>query len=160
MSAAIKRSELALAAWVALLLLAALFAPAVGEPPHAQAFADQRAWWGLPNALDVLSNVPFMIAGVLGLVDLRRGGAPATGAATRAAAGLAVRWSLVLLACALAKLLEVEDEAIFAATGQLCSGHTLKHVVAAFAAWPVLHALAGRQNAPEDLAAWAPVPRA
>jgi hypothetical protein len=64
---------------------------------------------------------------------------------------LPVRWSLVLLAYAVAKLLEANDHAILAATGQLLSGHTLKHVAAAFAAWPVIAALAPlarRQNEP------------
>ena len=44
---------------------------------------------------------------------------------------------------------EANDPAILQATGELLSGHTLKHVVAAFAAWPViagLSALAQRQN--------------
>ena len=64
-------------------------------------------------------------------------------------AALHVRWSLVLLAYAIAKLLEVNDAALLEASGELLSGHTLKHVVAAFAAAPVLaalHARARRQN--------------
>lgn len=257
------RSELALAGFAAFLLLVALFAPAVAQPPHAHAFADQRALWGLPHALDVLSNLPFAIAGVLGLLRLRATPATALGEGERAAArlffigllvtafgsswyhlspddaglavdraamsvpfagllallvaggiseragrataiallvlgplsvlawyrtgnvlpwalvqfggmpllvlfalrpprmgALAVRWGVVLLVYALAKLFEMNDELVFAATGQLCSGHTLKHVVAAFAAWPVLHALAGRQNAPGGATGWVAVHRA
>jgi hypothetical protein len=66
-------------------------------------------------------------------------------ATTRALPGaLAVRWTLVVLAYAVAKLFEVNDQAVYAATGELLSGHTVKHVVAAFAAWPVIAAVAGR----------------
>jgi hypothetical protein len=57
-------------------------------------------------------------------------------------ATLPVRWSLVLLAYAVAKLFEVNDHAVLAASGELLSGHTLKHVAAAFAALPVLAGLA------------------
>lgn len=67
----------------------------------------------------------------------------------RAAAGLRVRWGWVLLAYALAKLLEVGDHVVFHASGELLSGHALKHIVAAFAAAPVIAALAvpaRRQN--------------
>jgi hypothetical protein len=46
---------------------------------------------------------------------------------------------------ALAKLLELGDEAVFHATGDGVSGHSLKHLVAGLAAWPVLRAM--RQNA-------------
>ncbi|HZN46068.1 MAG TPA: hypothetical protein VFB71_00470, partial [Ramlibacter sp.] len=60
-----------------------------------------------------------------------------------------VRWILVLAAYAVAKLFEVGDHVVYEGSGQLFSGHTLKHVVAAFAAWPVIAALAAhgrRQN--------------
>lgn len=42
---------------------------------------------------------------------------------------------------AVAKLLELGDQAVFEATGQIVSGHSLKHLVAAGAAWPVLRAV-------------------
>jgi len=42
----------------------------------------------------------------------------------------------------LAKLFELGDEAVFEATGHIVSGHTLKHLAAALAAWPVIRALA------------------
>lgn len=64
---------------------------------------------------------------------------------------LPVRWSLVLLAYAVAKLFEVNDHALHAATGELLSGHTVKHVVAAFAAWPVIAAVAARAGRPKDV---------
>ncbi len=54
---------------------------------------------------------------------------------------LAVRWGLVIGVYVVAKALEQYDAVVFAATGQFVSGHSLKHLVAAFAAWPVISAL-------------------
>ena len=54
---------------------------------------------------------------------------------------LAVRWGVVIMIYAAAKLFEMADEAVYAATSQLVSGHSLKHVVASFAAWPVVFAV-------------------
>lgn len=71
-------------------------------------------------------------------------------AAVRHHDALPVRWGLVIAAYALAKLLELGDHAIWEATGQWVSGHSLKHVVAALAVWPVLATWvprAARQNA-------------
>ena len=53
----------------------------------------------------------------------------------------AIRWGWVIVIYALAKCFEMTDDAVFAATSQLVSGHSLKHVVASFAAWPVVFAL-------------------
>lgn len=253
-------AEAGLLAACAALLLVALFAPHLAQPAHAHDFADQRTLWGLPCALDVLSNLPFALAGALGWVFLARvppgaidrtqracaglfftgllltaagsawyhlapddaglaidraamavafAGLLALLAATRVSAragatlavvllvlaplsvlawyrtgnvlpwavvqfggmalllgvlattrppasALPVRWSLVLFAYAAAKLLEVNDHAIFVGSGELLSGHTLKHAVAALAAWPVIAAVAartdrqnGRQQAPQ-----------
>jgi hypothetical protein len=219
----------------------ALFGPALAQPADYHAFADQRVLWGLPFAMDVLSNLPFALAGLAGtwyllslpprvLGNAQRAmsalffaGLVLTAAASMwyhwqpddaglavdrygmavafagllglaaagrvseragAALGLAslvlapfsvhawsatgnvlpwavlqfggmalvlwlallrpvpsaldIRWGLVILAYAAAKLLEANDHLVFAATGQLVSGHTLKHVVAALAAWPVI----------------------
>ncbi len=59
-----------------------------------------------------------------------------------------VRWALVIALYALAKAAESADHAVFAVTGQLVSGHSLKHLIAALAAWPVIGALRRlRQNA-------------
>jgi hypothetical protein len=58
-------------------------------------------------------------------------------------------------ACAVLVAHEVNDHAVLAASGELLSGHTLKHVAAAFAALPVLAGLAplaGRQNATGNVA--------
>ena len=54
---------------------------------------------------------------------------------------LAVRWGVVILIYAVAKVLEQMDHAVFALAGQVVSGHSLKHVVAALVAWPVISAL-------------------
>jgi hypothetical protein len=253
------RAESRLAALCGLLLLAALFGPSVAQPGHYHAFADARSLWGVPNALDVLSNLPFALAGGAGLwllrgdprralpgvqgacarlffagllltalcsgwyhlrpddaglavdragmsvafagllgllvaakVGERAGGllaaallvlAPAAvatcllagnvlpwalvqagglllilvlGFAPTRPGALHVRWSAVLAAYALAKLLEAGDHAVYEASGQLLSGHTLKHLVAAVAAWPVLSAVAALrpgQNAASTAAA-------
>nr|WP_249142091.1 hypothetical protein [Bradyrhizobium diazoefficiens] len=47
----------------------------------------------------------------------------------------------VVLFYVLAKLFELGDATVFEATGHLVSGHTLKHLTAALAAWPVIPAL-------------------
>ncbi|MDP2020693.1 MAG: hypothetical protein Q8L16_07335 [Hydrogenophaga sp.] len=61
------------------------------------------------------------------------------------AGALGVRLGVLIGLYALAKLLELGDEAVFHATGDVVSGHSLKHLVAGLAAWPVLRAV--RQNA-------------
>jgi hypothetical protein len=61
------------------------------------------------------------------------------------AGALGVRLGVLIGLYALAKLLELGDEAVFHATGDVVSGHNLKHLVAGLAAWPVLRAM--RQNA-------------
>ena len=61
------------ASW--LLVAAAILALALGlHGPIAQwasyhAFADARAWLGLPNAQNVLSNLPFALLGLWGRAD-------------------------------------------------------------------------------------------
>lgn len=54
---------------------------------------------------------------------------------------LAVRWGLVIGIYVLAKGLELADHALFAFSAELVSGHSLKHLVGAFAAMPVISAL-------------------
>ena len=245
----LSRAEAGLLLGMAALLALALFGPMLPASAHQHTLADQRALWGIPCALDVLSNLPFAIAGLWGLVTLRRvapgmldapsralaslffaglvctaagsalyhwhpqdagllwdrlgmvlpfAGLLGLAAASRvsaragaAAAGtvllagpLAVLWwshsgnllpwavvqlggmlVVLALAClprrdgalalhlgavmalyALAKLFEAADHAVFEATGQAVSGHSLKHVLAAAAAWPVLAALAALRH--------------
>ena len=258
--ASMNTRERALALAAGMLLLAALLGPALPTPAaFASVFADTRAWGRLPNAMDVLSNLPFALLGLIGLRRLQRIDAAlnraqsrhwrARGSATVNArdcawlffaglivtaigsvlfhlhpdahslaadrAGMTVAFAgligmalcervsqrsgwpaawLVLLAglaavevCrqsgnvlpwalvqfggmallvvlaflaplrgtlglrlgwviaiyALAKLFELGDQAIYQASGQLISGHTLKHLTAACAALPVLQSLGG-----------------
>ncbi len=213
---------------------------------HGHPFVDARTLWGIPNALDVLSNLPFIALGMWGFRSLYR--APVVSVATRQAAtvffvgllltcfsssfyhwapdawglavdragiavafagalglaaaervslraapwvwgsvlaagflaimlnfaagvmapwavvqfggmavvlwaaaqpaqrgALGVRWAVLIAIYAVAKLLELGDEAVFHATSGLVSGHSLKHIAASLAALPVIHAL--RHNA-------------
>ena len=55
---------------------------------------------------------------------------------------LPVSWGAVILLYALAKILEHNDVEVYHLTGEMVSGHTLKHIVASCAALPVLSALA------------------
>ena len=234
--------------WAALLMvLLALAGPALMQPAHFHDFADQRAWFLVPHAMDVLSNLPFAAWGVAGLWVLARavrlraidsvsawlaalffaglmatagvsafyhwqpddfglvwdragmvlafagllglaavqGVSPRAGIALAAAVlvlglaavqvwaasgnllpwvvmqlggmglivgwarlrpvqpapGLNIRWMLVIAFYALAKVLELGDHQVFELTGQLISGHSLKHVVASCAAWPLVLAV-------------------
>jgi thiamine transporter ThiT len=213
---------------------------------HGHPFADARVLWGIPNALDVLSNLTFIGMGVWGFFTLHR--APVVPVATRQAAtvffagllltclsssfyhwgpdawGLAVdragmavafagvlglaaaervsqraapwvwgsvlaagalaimlnfaagviapwavvqfggmavvlwaatqraqsgaigiRWTVLIAIYVVAKLLELGDEAVFHASQEVISGHSLKHMAASLAALPVILAL--RHNA-------------
>ena len=223
--------------WAAVLalLLLAVWGPTVLQPAHHHDFADARRWGHLPCAMDVLSNLPFALWGVVGLVALaalqaasmakgereiaQRGlaalflgglvmtagasswyhlrpddaGLLGLAAADRVSAragwllgaavmvlgpvsvmvwatsgnvgpwlvlqlggmvlwlGLAwmpqlagawgIRWGWVIAVYGLAKLLELGDHDIYAWTSQAVSGHSLKHIVASLAAWPVIVAL-------------------
>jgi len=67
--------------------------------PQRQAFhrhVDQRAWWGIPCAADVLSNLPFLAAGLAGLAWLARERAaprqPASGWRAGGACGRPCAW--------------------------------------------------------------------
>jgi hypothetical protein len=63
---------MALAAVLVAAVVAALVAPAIVRGPTFHLYADRRTWLGIPNAGDVVSNLPFVIAGVIGLVRTRR----------------------------------------------------------------------------------------
>lgn len=211
---------------------------------HGHAFIDARSFLGIPNGLDVISNIPFLFAGVWGLVVLGRRTVPnaserhiyraaqiffigllltclgsslfhwapsdfglmidrlsmavafagvisfaagsrlgesAAGQATPLLLTLAplaavaafslhnvLPWAVVqfggvalivwlatlpkrdgsalnlwaLIAWyALAKLFEAQDSAVFELTQGIVSGHSLKHLAACMAAWPVITAL-------------------
>ncbi len=64
---------------------------------------------------------------------------------------LGVRWGVLIAIYAVAKLLELGDEAVFHATGNMVSGHSLKHIAASLAALPVIAVL--RHNAKQCVAA-------
>lgn len=71
-ASSLSRPQSALLLALATALLVACFGPTVAQHAHYHDFADQRAGWGVPFAMDVLSNVPFAVAGVWGLLVLRR----------------------------------------------------------------------------------------
>ncbi len=68
----LSRIESALLLALAIALMVACFGPAVAQHAHYHAFADQGTGWGVPFAMDVLSNLPFAVVGVWGLVALKR----------------------------------------------------------------------------------------
>jgi hypothetical protein len=237
------------------LLALALFGPEASQPAHYHVFADRRTLFGLPFAMDVMSNLAFVVVGLAGLACLiayprraltnvqramsilfiagllftafasgwyhlhpddaglaidrsgmaiafagllglaaagrvsERAGA-ALGLAILLAAPLAikywmatgnvlpwavlqfggmalvlwasllrarskaldVRWSLVILAYAAAKLFELNDEAVYHLTAHFVSGHTLKHLFAALAGCPVVVALGALRNSGQNAA--------
>ena len=55
-------------------LAAALFIPAMPQPLSYHAFADCRSFLGVANFLNVISNLPFLIGGALGLRVIWSGG--------------------------------------------------------------------------------------
>jgi len=64
----LSRRERGLLSVFLLFLLVAVFAPALtGVEAGASVFADDRTWHQLPNAMDVLSNLPFLAIGLWGL---------------------------------------------------------------------------------------------
>jgi hypothetical protein len=88
-----------------------------------------NAWTGTGNLMPwlTLQAAGLAVLAWLALVR-RRPGAPD------------VRWSLVIMAYAVAKLFELEDHQLYEFTNGLVGGHALKHVVAALAAAPVIGA--------------------
>ena len=52
--------------------VAAYFVPAIEQDQAYHRFADARAWLGIPNTADVLSNFPFVLVGFVGLALLPR----------------------------------------------------------------------------------------
>lgn len=65
-------------------------------------------------------------------------------------ASLDVRWAWVIAAYALAKVFEMNDHEFFELTGHAVSGHTMKHVMAALAGWPVVAALRARRESMQN----------
>ena len=79
------RRERTLLAAFTLLALFAMACPAFDGPAVVSVFADDRGWHSLPNAMDVLSNLPFLAIGLLGLRWLRWLDQPELSAAETAA---------------------------------------------------------------------------
>jgi hypothetical protein len=250
MTIKLEKNETGLLLAIVILLVAAFFGPAVIQPAHHHDFADQRIWGHLPFAADVLSNLPFALWGIYGLVCIYLaqtnariikhtkvlaavffagllitaasstwyhlqpndaglaidrigmtvafagllGLAAADRVSLRAGilvsllvlvlghisiwvwsrsgnvlpwlvlqfggmalvlwlatrqpmpGALVVRWGAVILIYAAAKVLELADHAVYDLTAHLISGHSLKHIVASFAAWPVIAALLAKKK--------------
>ncbi|OGL17377.1 MAG: hypothetical protein A3G97_13970 [Candidatus Rokubacteria bacterium RIFCSPLOWO2_12_FULL_69_21] len=53
-------------------IVTVLFLPPIPQDPAYHDFADRRPFLGIPNALNVLSNAPFVLVGALGLAFVRR----------------------------------------------------------------------------------------
>ena len=65
------KAPLLLLTLAVVLAIIALLLPPIPQPLAYHNFADQRAWLGIPNFGDVVSNLPFAIVGLLGLIFLR-----------------------------------------------------------------------------------------
>jgi hypothetical protein len=63
-----------LAGFTVVLAIAAFVAPALPQPLSYHVFADCRAFWSIPNFFNVVSNLPFLAGGALGLAQVYRGG--------------------------------------------------------------------------------------
>lgn len=70
--------------------LAVVLLPPMPMPAHLSVYADRRAFFGVPNLFDVVSNVPFLLVGAWGLylVSRERG---------RAFAQAAEKWPYLIL---------------------------------------------------------------
>ena len=66
-----KAPWLLLAAAVVIAIIALLLPP-IPQPLSYHNFADHRAWLGIPNFGDVVSNLPFAIVGICGLIFLSK----------------------------------------------------------------------------------------
>lgn len=55
-----------------LIAIIALFLPPIPQPLAYHNFADHRGWLGIPNFGDVVSNIPFAVVGICGLLFLFR----------------------------------------------------------------------------------------
>lgn len=88
MRSPLTRPEALLLAAMAGGLLLALFSPVMAPLPHAHDFADQRTLWGVPCALDVLSNLAFAAMGLVGGWALLAAGPAAASLTQRGLAGL------------------------------------------------------------------------
>lgn len=58
-----------------LAIVVMFFVPPIPQPVRYHDFADQRGWLGIPNALDVFSNIGFLIVGAWGVWSVLRASA-------------------------------------------------------------------------------------
>ncbi len=64
------KAPLLLLAVAVLIAIIALFLPPIPQPLAYHNFADHRGWLGIPNFGDVVSNLPFALVGICGLIFL------------------------------------------------------------------------------------------
>jgi hypothetical protein len=62
-----------LAGFTVVLAIASFVVPAMPQPLSYHAFADCRTIWSIPNFFNVVSNLPFLAGGALGLAQVYRG---------------------------------------------------------------------------------------
>lgn len=63
------KSEISFLAGLIILLLLAIFLPAIAQNQNYHNFADQRTFFGIKNASNTLSNLAFVIVGLWGLIN-------------------------------------------------------------------------------------------
>jgi len=63
------KSEISFLSGLIILILLAIFLPSIEQNQNYHNFADQRTLFGIRNAFDTLSNLAFIIVGILGLVN-------------------------------------------------------------------------------------------
>jgi len=64
------KAPLLLLAVAIVIAIIALFLPPISQPLAYHNFADHRSWLGIPNFGDVVSNLPFAVVGLCGLIFL------------------------------------------------------------------------------------------
>ncbi|CAK8530178.1 unnamed protein product [Lathyrus sativus] len=68
-----KRTAYTLAVALICFVVLMILTPSIPQSQDYHNFADQRTFFGIPNALDVISNFPFLIIGSIGLVLCHHG---------------------------------------------------------------------------------------
>ena len=63
------KSEISFLSGLIILLILAIFLPSIQQNQNYHNFADKRVLFGVNNAFDTLSNLPFIIVGILGLFN-------------------------------------------------------------------------------------------